>query len=93
MRRASDINVMVRLVHSFCDHFSLSVLENAPKPIVEARTLRLRSERQTLRRLPKSGVIVFGIRTYMTPVSRLVEEGVGERLASAVRGWSEDIDQ
>ncbi|KAJ8697806.1 hypothetical protein PTI98_004577 [Pleurotus ostreatus] len=66
---------------------------NAPKPIVEARTLRLRSERQTLRRLPKSGVIVFGIRTYMTPVGRLVEEGVGERLAGAVRGWSEDIDQ
>ncbi|KAJ8517342.1 hypothetical protein ONZ45_g5445 [Pleurotus djamor] len=65
-------------------------------PIVEGRTLRLRSERQTLRRLPKSGAIVFGIRTYMTKAEDLVKEGDGEvagRLASAVRGWGEDIDR
>ncbi|KAL0949821.1 hypothetical protein HGRIS_009857 [Hohenbuehelia grisea] len=62
---------------------------------VRAETLRMRSERQTLRRLGRSGAVVFGIRTYMTAVEELVHEegGVGERLASALRGWSEDVQR
>jgi hypothetical protein len=51
-----------------------------------------RVERQTLRRLPHSRAIVFGIRTYLTPLTELVkEEGVPERLKNAVKGWSEDV--
>lgn len=54
-----------------------------PKPLPER--MRLRVERQTLRRLPRSGAIVFTIRVYLTPLAEL---GPGEsgRLAAAIRG-------
>ncbi|KAL8665523.1 MAG: hypothetical protein Q9202_002228 [Teloschistes flavicans] len=51
-----------------------------------------RSERQSLRRLPRSGGVVFTIRTYFHPVTEIVEEvGVPGRLASAVRSWGDDV--
>jgi len=54
--------------------------------------MSLRTERQTLRRLGKSGVVVFTVRTYMTPVERLAcEEGVAGRLASALQSWPSDV--
>lgn len=50
-----------------------------------------RSERQSLRRLPRSGGVVFTIRTYLEPVVRIArEKGVPGRLASGVRSWGED---
>lgn len=53
-----------------------------------------RSERQTLRRLPKSGGVVFTIRTYFHPVTEIVEEDyVPGRLASAVRSWGDDVSR
>jgi Protein of unknown function (DUF3445) len=55
-----------------------------------ASNLRLRVERQTLRRLPGCGAIAFGIRTYLTSVEELSSEA-GERLVSSVEGWGEDI--
>lgn len=57
-----------------------------PKPLPER--MRLRVERQTLRRLPRSGAIVFTIRVYMTPLAEL---GPGEAgwLAAAIRGVKE----
>jgi hypothetical protein len=57
-----------------------------PKPLPER--MRLRVERQTLRRLPRSGAIVFTIRVYLTPLAEL---GPGEagRLAAAIRGVKE----
>lgn len=57
-----------------------------PNPLPER--MRLRVERQTLRRLPRSGAIVFTIRVYMTPLAGL---GPGEagRLAAAIRGVKE----
>ncbi|KAG5654646.1 hypothetical protein H0H81_009894 [Sphagnurus paluster] len=62
------------------------------RPTPTPATVRLRTERQTLRRLARSGAIVFTIRTYMTPIERLSKEpGVARRLASALRGWGEDI--
>lgn len=52
----------------------------------------LRTERHTLRRLPKTGAILFTIRTYTTPVVKLVlGPGVPGRLASAVRSWPEVV--
>lgn len=51
-----------------------------------------RSERQSLRRLPKSGGVVFTIRTYFHPVTEIAEEPyVPGRLASAVRSWGDDV--
>ncbi|KAL6715178.1 hypothetical protein ACLMJK_007442 [Lecanora helva] len=51
-----------------------------------------RSERQSLRRLPRSGGVVFTIRTYFEPVTKIVKEpGVPGRLASAVRSWGDDV--
>ncbi|KAL8835601.1 MAG: hypothetical protein Q9176_006815 [Flavoplaca citrina] len=51
-----------------------------------------RSERQSLRRLPRSGGVVFTIRTYFEPITKVVEEvGVPGRLASAVRSWGDDV--
>ncbi|EIM88152.1 uncharacterized protein STEHIDRAFT_146234 [Stereum hirsutum FP-91666 SS1] len=49
--------------------------------------LRLRTERQSLRRLPKSGAIVFSVRVYTLGMEELGRErGVPGRLAGAVRG-------
>lgn len=51
-----------------------------------------RSERQSLRRLPRSGGVVFTIRTYFHPITEIAEEPyVPGRLASAVRSWGDDV--
>lgn len=51
-----------------------------------------RSERQSLRRLPKSGAILFTIRTYFAPIPTIAHEPyVPGRLASAVRSWNDDV--
>lgn len=53
-----------------------------------------RSERQSLRRLPKTGAVVFTIRTYFEPVTGVAEEDyVPGRLASAVRSWGPDVER
>ncbi|MEZ5932975.1 MAG: DUF3445 domain-containing protein [Alphaproteobacteria bacterium] len=38
-----------------------------------AERVRLRVERQTLRRLPRSGAVVFGIRTHITPLAEAID--------------------
>jgi hypothetical protein len=55
-----------------------------PPPAEGAPRLWLRSERQTLRRLPDSGAILFTIKVQMTPVSVLAERP--ER-AKALAAW------
>lgn len=51
-----------------------------------------RSERQSLRRLPRSGGVVFTIRTYFEPVTAISKEPyVPGRLASAIRSWGDDV--
>lgn len=54
--------------------------------------IRLRTERQTLRRLPHSGGVVFTIRTYLTPIVELEKEEAG-RLGSALRSWPADVGE
>lgn len=55
---------------------------------------RFRSERQTLRRLPRSGGVVFTIRTYFEKVTDIAQEpGVPGRLASGIRGWPDSVDK
>ena len=69
----------------------LSDLANSTEP-VDPSLVRLRVERQTLRRLPKTGAIIFTIRVYLTPLEQLVKEpDVPGRLASAIRSWPEDV--
>lgn len=51
-----------------------------------------RSERQSLRRLPRTGAVVFTIRTYFEPITEIVKEPyVPGRLASGLRSWGEDV--
>ena len=62
-----------------------------PVPVDPAR-VRMRVERQTLRRLPRTGAILFTIRVYLTPLEQLVREpDVPGRMASAIRSWPEDV--
>lgn len=54
--------------------------------------LWFRSERQTLRRLPQTGAVVFTIRTYFHPMTEVAgEDYVPGRLASAIRSWGPDV--
>lgn len=53
-----------------------------------------RSERQSLRRLPRSGAVVFTIRTYFEPITGIVGESyVPGRLADAIRSWGDDVSR
>ena len=63
-----------------------------PQPTRDVQNVRFRTERQSLRRLPRSGAIVFTIRTYIDPIVELAKEpGVPGRLASGIRSWPEDV--
>ena len=63
-----------------------------PKPTQSAEDIRFRTERQSLRRLPRSGAIVFTIRTYVAGIVDLAKEpGVPGRMASAIRSWPEEV--
>ena len=54
--------------------------------------LWLRSERQTLRRLPRSGAIVFGIRTQQVPLRVVAgRPGLCRRLAAALASWPDEL--
>ena len=56
--------------------------------------IHFRSERQTLRRLPRSGAILFTIRPYFIPITEIAKEpGVPGRLASAIRSWPDDVSR
>ncbi|ORY59701.1 uncharacterized protein BCR38DRAFT_351017 [Pseudomassariella vexata] len=53
-----------------------------------------RSERQSLRRLPRTGAVVFTIRTYFHPITEIAQEDyVPGRLASAIRSWGPDVSR
>ena len=72
--------------------YDRGVVLEAADEAMDPATLRLRVERQTLRRLPRTGAIVFTIRVYMTPLEELVKEpDVPGRLASAIRSWPDDV--
>ncbi|EEQ42745.1 hypothetical protein FOB64_006318 [Candida albicans] len=60
----------------------------------DVNKLYFRSERQSLRRLPISGAIVFTIRTYFLPVTQLCEEPyIPRRLLNGIQSWSEDVGE
>ena len=46
----------------------------------------IRRERQTFRRLPRTGAIVFGVKTYLTPIAQLSTQEL-ENLATEMKSW------
>jgi hypothetical protein len=66
-----------------------------PQPISAARAgeqLWLRVERQTLRRLPRSGDVVFGIHTYVDPLADAIDSAEAARaLALRIREMPEPM--
>lgn len=74
------------------DAFKLAHAFDQSQEAPRVDQLWLRTERQTLRRLPVSGAIIFTIRVYLVPITQLAEEqDVPERLGRALRGWPEDV--
>lgn len=53
---------------------------------VRIEDCRLRAERQTLHRLPRSGALVFAFKTYTYPLHEIKAEGSGPALAEAIEG-------
>lgn len=80
------------LVHDVADlHLPRRVADvDRPTPVPDGRWLR--SERQTLMRLPGTGAVAFGIRTQQVPMDALRRRpDVASGLAAAVRGWSDQL--
>jgi Haem-dependent oxidative N-demethylase, alpha subunit-like len=74
----------------FQDSFGIGSHNAGDDPGIDE--LYFRSERQTLRRLARSGSVLFTIRTYMLPVRELCQEKwVPGRVASPIRSWGEDV--
>lgn len=55
-----------------------------------AEDLLVRRERQTFRRLPRSGALVFGVRTTLTPLVELSFQEL-HNLVTEVRSWPQDM--
>jgi len=47
--------------------------DSLPQP-PKIENIHIRHERQTLRRLPRSGAVIFMVRTYLTPIQELQNE-------------------
>jgi hypothetical protein len=78
--------------HRMGDQNSLSVASwaTADSKNLTINEIHFRSERQSLRRLPKSKALLFTIRTYFEPVTVIAKEPhVPGRLAEAIRSWDE----
>jgi hypothetical protein len=56
-------------------------------PVEAGTVLRLRVERQTLRRLPRTGAALFTIRVWFTPLEALADDPA--RLAAFARAWAD----
>lgn len=52
----------------------------------------IRRERQTFRRLPRTGAIVFGVKTYLTPVNQLPMKEL-ENLATEMKTWPDYVSE
>lgn len=67
---------------------------NTATPASSIDQVFYRSERQSLRRLPKSGAIIFTIRTYFVPITEICQEPhIPNRLLSAIESWSPDVQE
>ncbi|THV52504.1 hypothetical protein BGAL_0077g00170 [Botrytis galanthina] len=60
--------------------------EEAKEEEFDIKDANLRCERQLIHRLPQTKALVFSLRTYLTPITQIKEEGLGEELAEAIDG-------
>jgi hypothetical protein len=58
--------------------------------MVQARDVLFRRERQAFRRLPKSGAVVFSVKTTITPLERLGDEDL-LGFAKEVSSWPGEV--
>jgi dimethylamine monooxygenase subunit A len=78
-------------------HHDPALHQPAPRPAPDPMPappvgLWLRSERQTLRRLPDTGAVLFTIRTQQVPLSALSERpDLAVAMAAAIDGWSPEL--
>lgn len=52
----------------------------------------VRRERQTFRRLPRTGAIVFGVKTYLTPLDKLPMQELNN-LAKEMKTWPDHVGE
>ena len=63
-----------------------------PEPVTDPTKIQIRQERQTLRRLPRTGAIIFTVHSYSEPVTAIAAEpGVPGRLATSIRSWKGEV--
>jgi dimethylamine monooxygenase subunit A len=63
-----------------------------PRPVTAPMGLWLRSERQTLSRLPESGAVLFTIRTQQVPLEVLADRpDIAAGMAAAISAWSPEL--
>ncbi|VEU22531.1 DEKNAAC103409 [Brettanomyces naardenensis] len=64
------------------------------EPATDVSKLYYRSERQSVRRLPKTGAIAFTIRTYFLPVTKMCQEPyVPRRLLNGIVSWEDSVKE
>ena len=74
--------------HGVNDFATVVTADNA------GETLVMRVERQTFRRLPRTGAIAFGIRMHVTPLATVIAApGEGARLLDAVRALPPEMER
>ncbi|KAL4780511.1 hypothetical protein BJX76DRAFT_337751 [Aspergillus varians] len=61
-------------------------------PDATPQDLVIRRERQTFRRLPRTGTIVFGVKTFLTTLDNLPMQEL-ENLAREVKSWPEHVGE
>jgi Protein of unknown function (DUF3445) len=66
-----------------------SPLASTPDPTLEIGDIKIRTECQTFRRLPKTGAVLFTVRTFMTDLCELSREELAN-FAGTVRDMSEE---
>lgn len=64
--------------------------EDNPDP--SPQDLVIRRERQTFRRLPRTGAIVFGVKTFLTTLDELPLQEL-ENLTREVKSWPEHVGE
>ncbi|KAI5954712.1 hypothetical protein KGF57_003735 [Candida theae] len=67
---------------------------NTAPDATDVNNLFFRSERQSLRRLPRTGAVAFTVRTYFIPMVELCKEPyVPRRLLNGITSWDEDVNE
>ncbi|RKL25541.1 hypothetical protein BFJ68_g178 [Fusarium oxysporum] len=82
--------VACKSIHLSGNSSNNSAWETANDKGLTINDLYFRSERQSLRRLPRSKALLFTVRTYFEPITTIAQEPhVPGRLAEAIENWDE----